>query len=83
MDCSSNSVGKVISRGIPIIKTILSKIWFGYYNKSPLGYQYSERIYKSLSWQTKQKLRYYKRFLTNNSYVLEGISIKVKKEMVK
>ena len=80
VDCSSNSTGKVIKRGIPIIKAVLNKIWFGNDSDFGLGRAYKNRIYSSLSIKTRNKLKYYKKHLKNNIVNLLGISVYIEKE---
>jgi hypothetical protein len=81
VDCSSNHTGKVIRRGIPIIKMVLSRRWHEDRNHYELGREYADRILRSLSRQTKNKIDFYKKFLhTGKRILLSGISIKVNKE---
>jgi len=81
IDCSSNSEGKVIRRGIPVIKTVLHQRWFGKV-ETVLGERYTERILNSLSRQTKRKIDYYKKFNPVYPIKLCGISVSVAKERV-
>ena len=78
IDCSSNSVGKVIKRGIPIIKAILEWRWLKI-EKHKLGKDYFKRIKISLSRQTKNKIDYFKKFQPK-IISLEGISCFIEKE---
>lgn len=82
IDCSSNSVGKVIKIGIPIIIGVLNYYWYGSKDKTTLGLRYLNRILSKLSYPTKRKLKYYRNFLITNRVKLAGISIKVQKELV-
>lgn len=81
VDCSSNNVGKVIKRGIPIIIRVLKYLWFGEYDYSVLGEDYLKRILVSLDAKTKKKLRYYKIFRPTK-IKLGGVSIKVAREYI-
>lgn len=82
VDCSSNSVGKVIKRGVPIITAVLHKRWFEV-SDNDLSVEYFERIIASLSHHTKRKLDYYKKFNPSFPIKLGGVSIFVNKEIYK
>lgn len=84
LDSSSNRKGisKVIKIGIPVMKFVLNKIWFDKlcYKDKRIDKDYLMQIYKKLGQDTKQKLRYYKRFLRNDEIYLEGKGMFLLKE---
>jgi hypothetical protein len=80
VDCSSNNIGKVIKRAIPIIQSILHYRWFNRITNE-IEYKYLARILDKLSSETKRKLDYYKKFNPQFPIKLTGISIKVEKEV--
>jgi len=78
VDCTSNRLGKVFSRGIPIIKEVLEYRWLGLKSSKHNNRQYA--INNALKRETKRKLDYYKKF-NPTSINLHGISIKLEKEL--
>jgi hypothetical protein len=80
IDCSSNSIGKVIKTFIPMCKMVLSKRWKLPYNES-FDAEYAYRIRNSLSRHTIRKLDYYRKF-NPKKVDLIGVSIRVQREIV-
>lgn len=80
VDCTSNSVAKVKKIGVPIIKAVLAARWFDI-RETYLGKEYLLRILKSLSPQSKSKIKYYKKFNPSYPINLEAISLHVDKEI--
>jgi len=83
LDASSNCGGnsKVLRIGIPVIKYILNRLWFGVeFKPKNMDSKYLERVYRMLNKETKQKLRYFKKFLKTKEIKLEGIGLCLEKE---
>jgi len=79
IDCSSNSKGKVI-KSIPIIVHFLKRYWDNRLDFIGLDRKYIQRLYKSLSKQTRRKLKYYRKYY-KGKINLKGINIRVDKEI--
>ncbi len=82
VDASKNPAGsKVIRIGIPMIKYVLGRIWLEkeFVDKF-LGKDYQERVYKELSRDTRERLKYFKNFLDTEEIRLYGISIHIRRE---
>jgi len=77
-DGSTNGTSKVIRIGIPVIKRILEKIWFNQslVHYGVISYDYLKNIYNSLSESTKNKLKYYRKFLFTDKIKLTGLPFK-------
>jgi len=82
VDCTSNRHSKIERVAVPIIKYVLYRRWFGIDGVKPkyIDDKFAEKVYKSLSKQTKKKLDYYKRFLDTEVIDLEAEIHKVDKE---
>jgi len=81
VDCSSNYTGKIKRRGLPIIKYILDYIWFKKETIiSPYGLAQMRTIYQGLSKTTKQRIKYYRKFLHVDDIRLRVVIIPVYKE---
>ena len=80
VDCSSNNKGK-INKSVPIYNHIVKRLWVGIVDYKGLDRDYMDRIYRMLSHKTKDKIRYYRKFLRGGIYKLDGISVHVEKEV--
>ena len=88
VDASNKERGsKVLRIGIPVIKYVLTRIWFKKELETPevrkLGLDYLRRIFRSLGKDTRNKLKYYRVFLETDAVDIRGIGVLVNPERSK